>query len=76
MYNACHWKVLVNVNLPLCTRATKEKKYQTYYFVRDKNTMNIKAHKGYVHQKTALLEYDSKLRSSIVKLSGTLLDVS
>lgn len=76
MYNASQWTVLVKINLPLCTRATKEKKYQTYYFVRDKNTMNIKAHKGYVHQKTALLEYDSKLMSSIVKLSGTLLDVS
>lgn len=66
----------MEINLPLCTRATKEKKYQNYYFVHDKNTMNIKAHKGYVHQKAALLEYESKMMSSIVKLSGTLLDVS
>lgn len=60
----------MEINLPLCTRATKEKKYQNYYFAHDKNTMNIKAHKGYVHQKTALLEYESKMMSSIVKLSG------
>lgn len=55
MCNSCQWSVLVKINLPLCTRATKEKKYQNECLVHDKNTMNIKADKGYVHQKTALL---------------------
>lgn len=55
MCNSCQWSVLVKINLPLCTRATKEKKYQNECLVHDKNTMNIKTDKGYVHQKTALL---------------------
>lgn len=70
MYNASQWTVFGGDKLTALYQGYKWKDIQNYYFVHDKNTMNIKAHKGYVHQKAALLEYDSKMMSSIVKLSG------